>query len=192
MEATFCKFNKGVNVRICTCPHCLKKKKPTIQERILAILQDHEWHTQKDVAIQANLIDDEENYIDIGRDIRNMRREDGGSYPIDAKHIEGTSYEYRLLPEAEAAEFWEKRRLRIAAIQSGSEVAQELAEEIERLRESNKSLTAAQAALASEILSLKDENRFLSEYVKEQDAEIERLKHGFAANARAEPASVSR
>ena len=106
-----------INVKYCRkCQEAMAKSKaPTVNDRILAVLADNQWHTQRDIAEKAGLVEGE-SYVDIGRDMRSMRTKEAGEHPIGERRCEDNKVlsEYRLLPIEEAAAFWAKRAERLA------------------------------------------------------------------------------
>jgi len=146
----------GISINYCKTCAALMVKKPSINDRILTVLNDQRWHTQKEIAEKADLMEGD-SYIDIGRDIRNLRMEDSGSHPIDERRSDDdkTIHEYRYLPPDEAPAFWAKREARIAK---------------------NKGVTPDVAQLREENISLRENNEFLEKYIVELEKELADLR----------------
>lgn len=145
----------GINIKYCNpCSEAeAKKNRPSINDRILTVLNDGKWHTQREIAENAELLD-RDGYVDIGRDIRNMRMEKHGSHPIDERKCvdEPMLHEYRLLPDDEAEAFWKRRDDRIASQAPNAKIAQDNIE------------------LKKKIESLEKEVEFLTAYIKELES----------------------
>jgi hypothetical protein len=137
---------------------------------ILEVLADHEEHTKKELADATGLSEDPVDH-DIGRAARKLA-EDGHPVEILTGKGFGKVGRYRLVRESEAAAFWDDYRSRKRNWISPQE-ANELRERI--------------SGLEKDAEDLRKENKFLSDYNKECEAEIERLKHGHAAHPAASP-----
>lgn len=139
----------GINMKFCSkCQATLaEKNKPSINDRILAVLKDGQWHTQRAIATAAGL-EDREGYVDIGRDIRNMRMEAFGSHPIDRRQSpdDPMIYEYRYLTPDEAPAFWKERETRLPAAKLASK-DEEIAFLKEYIAELESDLAALKAPL---------------------------------------------
>lgn len=166
MKSAICLCDHGINIKF--CKKCLEKEaernKPSINDRILNILNDGQWHTQKDIASKAGLLN-LEGYVDVGRDIRNMRMEQFGSHPIDERPTAENSqiHEYRLLVEAsDIAEFWKRRDERIAKLAPNAKFVKE-----------NDELKSQIALLEKELSSARDEIDFMKSYI----GELEKCKN---------------
>jgi hypothetical protein len=172
-EAVFCKVYKTLNVKI--CPHCreleLKRvENKSMADKILDVLQDNKVHSLSEIVEMAGLMEDDVVH-DFQRSIRVLR--DKG-LPVECVSHKDSLYKLLTREEEERTRFWDRQ-----------------AEKRVKTKEVL-DLEATVAQLKSQLASAEAEVKFLTEYCQERDAEIERLKHGFAANARAEPASVSR
>ncbi|HEX2645504.1 MAG TPA: hypothetical protein VHU81_21065 [Thermoanaerobaculia bacterium] len=136
------------NINIKFCQKCqaaiAEKNKPSINERILAVLGDGLWHTQREIASLTGLDKRETSYVDIGRDIRSLRTKENGEHPIDCRQSgdDALVYEYRLLTADEAPAFWAKRADRLPAVKLA-----EKDEEITFLKEYIATLEAEIAAM---------------------------------------------
>lgn len=142
----FC-VEHDINVKFCVKCQAKMVKKPTINDRIMAVLADNQWHTQREIAERAALVEGD-NYVDIGRDMRSLRTEECGSNPIDERRCKDNKIlsEYKLLTAEEAPAFWKKREERIARLK-GTETEDELRKENDELREQVKFLTEYIATL---------------------------------------------
>lgn len=88
----------GINVKYCqTCKKLAESKAP-IQEKITKVMEDHAWHSLKDIALAIGVLTpDNACYNDIGRGLRLLRSPANGGHVVKKRYREGV-YEYRVLP----------------------------------------------------------------------------------------------
>lgn len=157
---TFC-VKTGLNHKYCVHCHNETQERKTrdrsrrpMAEKIHEILSDNGVHNTREIAEQAGLMKAGK-YPDVQRAIRLLRQE---GHPVEC--IDNAESAYVLLtPEkAEATRFWQRQ-----------------AEKTPK----TKAITDLEAIVAQ----LKEENKFLTEYAQERDAEIESMKAGIKTNA---------
>ena len=158
-KAVFCKVNPGLNVKV--CPHCRDLERKRIENRsmadkILDVIQDNKVHSLSEIVERADLMKDEQIH-DFQRAIRLLR--DRG-LPVECLNNAESLYKLLTKDEEESTRFWDRQ-----------------AEKRTKTKEVL-DLEAKVSELRLKLASLEAENKFLSDYAKEQDAEIERLRHG--------------